>query len=123
MQRVQDILFAVCLDLLARKGFTSADVDRLQGDGVVAAQAFDGAGEQGFDAVPQADFSADVGGDAVVRIAPHELQGLAGLLLGKHVQVRRLSQIDRQRLFERAVENRVGSGVHEVGDQNGIFFG
>jgi len=41
----------------------------------------------------------------------------------KDVQIRRLPQIDGQRFLERAIEDGVGGGVYEIGNQDRIFFG
>ena len=118
MKRVQDLLFALRLDFFARQRFAGTGVDRIQRDHILAAEIGDRASQHGFDAVALADFASHVAGDALVGRAPHELQRLPHLLVGEDVQVRRLLQIDRQRLLERAVENRIGRGVHEIRDQN-----
>src|SRR4029077_18923835 len=55
--------------------------------------------------------------------AAHELQCLADLLVGKHIQIRRLPQIDSQRFLESAIENGVGGGVYEIRNQDRIFLG
>ena len=65
----------------------------------------------------------EAGGDALVRLSSHELQGLADARLGQHIQIRRLFQLHGQGLIQSSVENRVAGGVHKIGEQDGIFFG
>ena len=70
-----------------------------------------------------ADFSGYVVGDAFVGGLAHESQGLANSRFRNDVQVRRLLQLHGQRLFERAVEDRVAGGIDEVGEQDAVFLG
>ena len=50
----------------------------------------------------------------------HQLQGVGYFAIGEHVEEGRLLQIDGQRLFERAVENRIAGGVGEIGDHERV---
>src|SRR5271157_3496640 len=123
MQRIQHIFLSVGLSLLASERIAGSNVGRFQSDDVLASDAVNAAIQHGFDAIALTDFAADVGGDAVAGAAAHELQCLADLLIGEDVQIRGLPQIDGQRLFERAIEDGVGGGVYEIGNQDRISFG
>ena len=85
------------------------------------AQAGDGAGQHGFDALALADFAGDLVGQAFIRRLAHEVQGLADFRLRHDVQVWRLLELHRQSLLQSAVENRVAGGVDEVGQQHAVF--
>ena len=123
MQRVQDIFFPSGLSLLASERIAGNNVDCFQSDNVLASDAINAAVQHGLDAIPLTDFAADIGGDSIAGAAPHELQRLADLLVGKDIQVRRLLEIDGQRFLERAIKNGVGGGVYEIGNQDRIFLG
>ena len=86
------------------------------------AQGGDGAGHHGVDALAEADFAADVGSEAFVGIASHEFQGLANARFGNEIEVRRLLELHGEGLLQGAVEDGIAGGVHEVSEQQGVFF-
>ena len=85
MQRVQHIFFPAGLSLLASERIAGNNVRCFQGDNVLASGAINAAVQHGLDAITLTDFTTDIGGDAIAGAAPHELQCLADLLIGKNV--------------------------------------
>ena len=53
----------------------------------------------------------------------HERQGLRDALIRNQAQKRRLLQLRRKSLPQRAVKNGIAGGVGEVGQNDGVFFG
>ena len=122
VERIQHIFFSIRLSLLACERIAGSDVRRFQSDHILASNAVDAAVQHGLDAIALTDFAADVAGDAVVWAAAHKLQRLSDLLIREDIQIRRLPEIDRQRFLKRAIEDRIGCGVDEIGNQDRIFF-
>ena len=115
--------FRLCLNLLASERIAGSSIDSFQSDDILPPDAVNAAIQHGLDAVALRDFAADFAGDAVRGAAAHELQCLADLLVGKDVQIRGLPEIDGQRFLESAIEDGIGGGVYEIGNQDRIFLG
>ena len=122
VERFQNLFFAVRFDLLAVESVASLDIHRVEGDDVVTAKAGDGALQHGFDAFAQADFVSDILRKALVGRTPHEAERTLDAGVRKNIQIRRLCELDGERLLERAVEHGIPGGVHEVGEEHAVFF-
>ena len=59
----------------------------------------------------------------VSRWARHQFQGRRDLVLGKHIQKRRLVERNAERRLERVVEHRIACAVGEIGEDDGVFLG
>ena len=123
MQRVQNFFFTARLNLFTSQRIAAGGIHRLQSDYKLIPQIRDRAGKHRPDAVALADFAPDFTGDALVRRPSHELQRLLRFSFRKNIQVRGLLEIDCQRFFQRSIKDRIGSGVHEIGDQNRVLLG
>ena len=71
----------------------------------------------GLDAEPLADIAGDRGGQRLVRRPLHHLQRRADLRCRHDVEIRRLPELDLERVLQRAVEDRFAGGVEEIGQQ------
>jgi len=116
MQCIQHVFFSICLCLLPSERISGSSVGCLQSDDVLPSDAIDASVQHRLDAVALTDFAANVIRDAIAWATAHELQRLPNLRVGEHVQIRRLPEIDGQRFLERAIEDGVGGGVHEIGN-------
>ena len=86
----------------------------------MTAESRNRSGQHRFDSLPLTDLSTDVARDSIVRRAAHEAQCFADTVFGKQVQERSLTEMNGERLFECAVEDRLTGCVDEISDQNRI---
>ena len=121
MQSVQNIFFTARLTLFTGQRIPVGGIHRLQRDDVLIAQACDGAGEHSLDPVALADFTPDFTGDALIRRAPHELQGLLRFSFRKNIQVRGLFQVNREGFLQSSVKYRISGGIHQIAEQDGVL--
>ena len=70
-----------------------------------------------------ADFAGQLAREPRVLGLRHQGQRLRHALIGEQVQKRRLLQLRRQPLPQRAVEHRIARGVREIGEHDGVFLG
>ncbi len=86
----------------------------------MTAKRRDRSGQHRFDSLPLTDLSTDVARDSIVRRPTHEAQCFTHPILRKQIQERRLTEMNCERLFECAVEDRLTSCVDEISDQDRI---
>ena len=122
-QSIQHLLLARGLLLHLRQRVAGGGVDRLQRNDVFTSQRRNASREHGLNVGALANFPADVAGKTCLRRLAHQFQRLLHLGIRNDIQIRRLAQAHCQRLLESAVEDRITSGVGEVGKKDGIFFG
>ena len=70
-----------------------------------------------------ADLAGQLAGEPRIFGLGHQRQRLRHALVRKQVQKRRLLQLRRQPLPQRAVEDRIAGGVGEVGEDDGVLLG
>ena len=122
-QSFEHCLLARSLLLRLRQHLAGAAVRGFQADDVLAAEAGNRAGQHGLAAGALTDFSGDLGRQAVAGRTAHQFQSLIHLALGKKIEKGRLSELHRQSLLERIVEDRIARLIVEIGKNNGVFFG
>ena len=105
------------LRLLAGERVAGLTGLRFERDDVGRGERGDRAEHDGLDAEPLADIAGDGGGHRLVRRPLHQLQGRSDLGCRHDVQIRRLPELDLERVFQGAVENRFASRVEEIGQQ------
>src|SRR6185503_9518617 len=76
-----------------------------------------------FDSLSLADLTTDITCDAIVWRAAHEAQCFAHAIFGKQVQKRCLTEVYRECLFQRAVEDGLARRVDEVCQQDRVALG
>src|SRR2546427_8557040 len=97
-------------------------IDCIHAHHVLASYTGNGAVHHGFNAFSLADLARHIGREPLIGRASHIAQGVADTLPRKDIQEWRLLQLHRQGLFQRAIKNRIPCRVHEIGEQDGIFF-
>ena len=122
-ERRQHLLLAGRFGLLARHHVAGLGVDGFEREHVVASETGDRAGEQRLELFAPRNLARKGAGEALVRRALHQSQGLSRTVVWKHLQKRRLLQRHRQRHFERAVEDRLAGCVFEVGQDDRVLLG
>ena len=83
----------------------------------------DAAFEHRLQAQPLTELRGDVVGHRRVRLAPHQLQHAADPLVRHEVEIRRLAEVNRDRLPQRAVEVGIRGAVRDVADQDRAALG
>ena len=68
-----------------------------------------------------ADLAGDRRGQSLVRGTPHVLQRFANAALGKEIQIWRLGELDRQRVAQRRVEDRISSPIVEISEKDRVL--
>ena len=83
-------------------------------------EARDGAGQHGLDALALTNFAADIIAETFIRGTAHKPERFPDFGFRDDIQIGRLLQLHRKRLFQRAIENGVAGRVHEVREQHTI---
>ena len=104
--------------------YVSAEAVRgFQSDDVLIANIGDGAADVSLAVGALAEFAGDIRGKARTRWFGHHAQRGHNLVIGKHIEVRRLLQRNTERLLHGVIENRIARGVGEVAQHKGVFLG
>ena len=119
-QSSQHVVASRGLRFGARERVPVLAVHGLEADQVVAAHRADGAGQHRFAVRPHADFARHILSHAVVDILIHQLERGIHFFSGKHVQERRLLELNRESLLQRVVKNRVSGAVGKIGEDNAV---
>jgi hypothetical protein len=117
-QRLQDALAVVGLLLRRGDGVARRGIQRTKRQDVFGAQTGDGSDEQCLDPAPLTDFARDLLRQGIVGRASHEPERLPDSILRNDVEIRRLLEIDGQRLPQRTVERRFARRVDEIREQD-----
>ena len=113
----QDVGFRCRLHLLPRHDVARSARLRFQLHDVRAVERCNRSQQDGFGADALAEIVGDLGRYRFARRLLHQPQRRVYLRGGQHVHVRRLLQLDFERILERAVEHRLTGRVDEVGQQ------
>src|SRR5713226_7787270 len=84
-------------------------------------QAGDRSEQHRFDALALANLARHLARDSLVRFALHEAKCFAYSIFGENIEEWRLAKVDRQRLFERSIKNRVAGSVHKISQQDSVL--
>src|SRR5208337_3228697 len=106
-----------------RQRFSSGAVDRFQSEQVLRPDLRDGAIERRRAGGALADFASQLMRQPRFFGLGHQSQGLSDALIGKQIEKRRLLQLRRERLPQRAIKNLIARGVGEVGENDRVFVG
>ena len=117
------MFFTLGFDLLARNRIAGPRVYGFQRNYVVTAETRDRTRQHRLDVLPLTDLTTDIARDAIVRRAAHESQCFTDALVGKQIQKRCLSEVHRECLLERSVENGLTCCVDEISQQNCVALG
>ena len=127
-QHLEYLFTAIGLDLFAAQRVPGLAVQGVQPDGIMAAQAGDGACQHRLAAGALTNLAGHILSETVIIRAAHIRAAhvsklLVHLLVGKDVEKRRLLQLHSQRLLERVVKNSFAGGVGEVRQHDAVFLG
>jgi len=115
------VLFILRLDLLPSQRCATLASDSSQRDDVAFTQTGDRAVDGSRGCVPHANVVRDLVGDARSGRHAHQPQILLHLLIVHDFQEGGLFKLEGEPPAERAVENRIASGVGEVGEHEHVF--
>ena len=122
-QGIQHFLLARSCGLLLSQYISAQAVHGFQSDDVLTANIGDGAANVSFAVGTLAEFAGDIRGKARTRWLGHHAQRGHNLVIGKHVEVRRLAQRNTERLLHGVIENRIAGGVCKIGQHDSVFLG
>src|ERR1700730_18597733 len=106
-QGIQHFLLARSCGLLLSQYISAEAIYGFEADDVLTANIGDGAANVSLAVGSLAEFAGDIRGEASIRWLGHHAQRHHDLVIGKHVDVRRLAQRNTERLLHGVIENRI----------------
>jgi hypothetical protein len=119
--RLEYLFLAVGRYLLSRKQISRATVDSVQSQNILAAQICDGTFNGGRAGRALANLAAKFFSKRRVFGFGHQCQCLHDALVRNETQERRLLQLRRKPLSQRAIENGIACGVGELRQNNRVL--
>src|SRR6266404_5888275 len=89
----------------------------------MTAEARDGSQQHRLNTLPLTYLARDIAGNARIGRLLHENESFTHAIFRKNIQVWRLSELNRQRLFQVYVANPGDNPVHENGQKNLVLVG
>src|SRR5262249_49801073 len=120
-ERLQYLLLALGLLLVARQHVARPPIDRLEQDHIIAAKRSNPAGDERLQSLALAYFAPDLNCHPVIFRPPHQPQRLTHPNVGKQMQKGRLTELHRESLLERSVKDWIPGRVDEVGEQDRVL--
>jgi len=122
-QGIQHFLLARTCGLLLSQDISAQAIYGFEADDVLTANIGDGTADVSLAVGALAEFAGDIRGEARTRWLGHHAQRGHDLVIGKHVEVRRLAQRNTERLLHGVIENRIAGGVCKITHDNRVFLG
>ena len=122
-ERVQHGVLGLRLHLRLLDRVAGAAVRRVERDHVALSELRDRPADHRLARGPLTDVPRDIARQPLVGPAAHQPQRPLHALLRHDAQIRRLPQLDVERLLERVVEHGLAGRVHEIRNHDGIAFG
>ena len=108
--------------VLLRQRIPGAAANSSKAKHELPAKIRDGTLHNGFAASANAKFLGHIDANACAGFAPHEMERLIYLAIGKNVDKGRLSELHSESLLQGIVKNGVAGFVVEVSQNDGVFF-
>ena len=96
-------------------------VHGFESDDVLIAKIGNGAANVRLTVGTLTEVTGDIRREAGVRRLGHQAQRGRDLVVGEHVQIRRLAQRHAERLLQRVIEDRIAGSVGEVADDECVL--
>ena len=118
---VKDIFLSRRFGLGAHEGVPRVAANRLQRNHVLRPKRDDRTIQKCLETLTPANLASDWRRQPRVRRALHVLQCFPDPALRKEIQVRRLPELDGQRIAQRVVEHGIARLIRKVGQQNRVL--